>query len=85
MNKINREAINRCHSCDHNGMVEILPDDQHNHATLARCPHSGMQIIEIKRGAEAHRAAHNPRPRQSPHLTREKPPTEQPEAQTTLL
>lgn len=62
MNKLTpeqRDTIDRCRSCDSSGIIEILPPDQHNHATCARCPHDPHRIVEIKRTAETQRAAHN--------------------------
>ncbi|MEV5360594.1 hypothetical protein AB0K45_09645 [Micrococcus luteus] len=55
--RLDRHAINGCSSCDGNGMIEVAPADQFHHETLARCPHSAMRIIEIKREVEAQRAA----------------------------
>lgn len=55
--QFDRHAVNGCTSCDHNGLVEVLPADKTHHETLARCPHSAMRIIEIKRELEAQRAA----------------------------
>ena len=75
-----REAINRCPTCDHNGLIEILPPDQHNHATVAHCPHSAIRIIEIKRDAETQRAAHTSPQTATPATTT--PDTHQKPAET---
>lgn len=70
-----RGDIDRCQSCDHNGLVEILPPDKNHHTTLARCPHSAMRIIEIKRDVEAQRAAAAARYAHKLPVPQERPPT----------
>lgn len=53
-----------CPVCrDERGWVEILPATRDAHETLARCPHDGRQLLDLKRRAEFERDTRRPHPR----------------------